>query len=437
MLLNFTATNFKTFRDKVTFSMEPAPKQKGLDYSIFTKEVDKKEYKGLSTAVIYGPNASGKTNIIGAMEAFKNIVLRGNLSNAQIQSPNASAFQLELIPNSSLEKAEPVTFGIKFITQDYVIEYSMSLDLGLFLQSDYPRKVLWEELKVNEKTIFVRDNQLRFESLETITGLLNDSFNDPNDLALFISLAHKGLMDSELFLMNGFRVIFSSKMAEIISNWLLKKFVVICRADAIRIKRKPTKENAANIDQFLTKLAQRFGTDSKALAYLNDENDHNAMVLSSMVKEDGPRGAFIPAELYESFGTVRFVNMFPLLLETIQEGGTLLVDEFDASIHPMVIMNIINIFHNDEINVNHAQLIFNTHNPIFLNSNLLRRDEIKFVERDAKTHYSHHYSLSDFGTTGPNGVRKGEDYLKNYFVDSYGAISEVDFSDFFKNEIEK
>ena len=88
-------------------------------------------------------------------------------------------------------------------------------------------------------------------------------------------------------------------------------------------------------------------------------------------------------------------------------------------------MNIINIFHNDEINKNQAQLIFNTHNPIFLDSSLLRRDEIKFVERDERSGISIHYALSDFRTA--DGIRKGEDYMNNYFVSRYGAIKDIDF----------
>ena len=111
------------------------------------------------------------------------------------------------------------------------------------------------------------------------------------------------------------------------------------------------------------------------------------------------------------------------------------MDEFDASIHPMALMNIINIFHNDEVNIHHAQLIFNTHNPIFLNSNMFRRDEIKFVDRDEETHASTIYALSDFGTAGENGVRKGDDYMKNYFIDRYGAISEIDFTDLIKSAL--
>ena len=129
--------------------------------------------------------------------------------------------------------------------------------------------------------------------------------------------------------------------------------------------------------------------------------------------------------------------MFPLVLRAIATGGTLVVDEFDASIHPMALMSIISIFHNDEINKKHAQLIFNTHNPIFLNSNIFRRDEIKFVEKDDESHLSEIYSLSDFGTSGENGVRKGDDYMKNYFVSQYGAIKNIDFSPIFENVFSK
>ncbi|WP_342193882.1 AAA family ATPase [Paenibacillus uliginis] len=144
----------------------------------------------------------------------------------------------------------------------------------------------------------------------------------------------------------------------------------------------------------------------------------------------------VQAEVFESYGTIRFVNMFPIIMSALVSGGTLVIDEFDASLHPMALMSIVNIFHNDEVNKNKAQLIFNTHNPIFLNSNLFRRDEIKFVERDDDTFCSTHYSLSDFGTSGRNGVRNGGEYMKNYFVNQYGAIKDIDFTSVFENLLE-
>ena len=103
----------------------------------------------------------------------------------------------------------------------------------------------------------------------------------------------------------------------------------------------------------------------------------------------------------------------------------------------MALMSIISIFHNHDLNKKHAQLIFNTHNPIFLNSNIFRRDEIKFVEKDDVSLLSEIYSLSDFGTAGENGVRKGDDYMKNYFVSQYGAIKNIDFSPIFENMFSK
>ena len=81
MLLEFRMSNYKSFKDETVFSLIPAPKQKGLDYSILHATVGRKAYKGLCSAVIYGPNAAGKTNIIGAMDSFKTIVLRGNIRN--------------------------------------------------------------------------------------------------------------------------------------------------------------------------------------------------------------------------------------------------------------------------------------------------------------------------------------------------------------------
>ena len=71
MLLYFSAANDKSFREPFVFSMEPAPKQKGLDYSVFSEKAGKETVRGLCSSVIYGPNASGKTNIIGALDIHR------------------------------------------------------------------------------------------------------------------------------------------------------------------------------------------------------------------------------------------------------------------------------------------------------------------------------------------------------------------------------
>jgi len=431
MLLEFRTSNYKSFKEELVFSLVPAPKQKGLDYSILEKNIAKKTYRSLCSAVIYGPNASGKTNIIGAMDTFKSIVLRGHLRNEEDKSaPNAAASALELIPNSSVVNAEPVRFLIKFITDGILIEYAFAADLGVFLDVEHPRQIVEEILSINEKMIFLRKNELEFGDLKEIEPFMVNGFVQNQEGA--IALAKGNLNAEELFLMNGFKNMFSSKLVAMISDWLDRKFMVIYRADAVQLIRKfsDPKKKSVYVEKTLNEAASYFGINSNALGYVV-EGDANEAKLCSIIKQS-TKGTAIPAEVFESYGTIRFVNMFPLVVNALVNGGTLVVDEFDASIHPMSLMNIINIFHNDEINVNHAQLIFNTHNPIFLNSNLYRRDEIKFVERDDETHFSSHYALSDFGTAGKQGVRKNEDYMKNYFVDRYGAIKDIDFSPIFE-----
>ncbi|MBT9776450.1 AAA family ATPase [Clostridium sp. MCC353] len=427
MLLEFKASNYKSFKDELVFSLIPAPKQKGLDYSILQKNIGKKTCKSLCSAVIYGSNASGKTNIIGAMDTFKSIVLRGNLRNDNDKNnPNAAAGALELIPNNSLQTIEPVRFSIKFISDNLLIEYSFSADLGKFLDIDYPRKILTEILMVNDAMIFSRNESLEFGSLNVIQDLLVNAFEQNAEGA--VALSKSNLNSEELFLMNGFKAMFSAKLASLISSWLENKFMVIYRADSMHITRKfsDPKKKSVYVEKTLNEAAAYFGINSNAIGYVI-EGESNEARLCSIFEEIG-NGTAIPAELFESYGTIRFINLFPLVVNALLNGGTLVVDEFDASIHPMALMNIINIFHNDELNIHHAQLIFNTHNPIFLNANILRRDEIKFVERDDDSHFSTHYSLSDFGTSGKSGVRKKGDYMKNYFIDRYGAIKDIDFT---------
>ena len=153
MLLEFSFSNYKSFLDKTVFSLVPAPKQTGLDYSILKENVGRKLYKGLSSAVIYGPNAAGKSNIIGALDTFKSIVLRGHIRNDDSITANPSSVRLELIPNNELTEAKPITFEINFIAELLQIKYCLEIDIGKFLETDATRSVVREELYVNKDLI--------------------------------------------------------------------------------------------------------------------------------------------------------------------------------------------------------------------------------------------------------------------------------------------
>lgn len=436
MILEFRTKNYKSFIDETVFSMTAAPKQKGLDYSLQIEKIKGKNEKGLCSSVIYGPNAAGKTNIIGAMDTFRAIVLRGNIGNSEEKSsPNPASSELELIPNNNARCSEPVLLSIDFIENSLLIHYAVSLDLGCFLDDSYSRKILKEELSVNGEKVFDRGESLSIGNLKNINNYLVGTINH-NDNSIF-EIAKNSLNDEELFLTNGFKLIFSQSFVKLITDWFAKKFMVIYRADSLQLIKRfvdPQKQTIY-VEKTTNKAAKLFGINSNAIGYVINDDDDDAKLCSIFENVNDKKSAVMAAEIFESYGTIRFVNMFPLVIRALLTGGTLVVDEFDASIHPMALMSIINIFHNDDINIHHAQLIFNTHNPIFLNSNLFRRDEIKFVERDEDSNNSVIYSLSDFGTTGEKGVRKHEDYMKNYFISQYGAIKDIDFTPIFEELI--
>lgn len=430
MLLEFKTKNYKSFAEEADLIMTAAPKQKGLDYSLCKEKIKGKELRGLSTSVLYGPNASGKTNIIGAMDVLRAIVLRGNIRNTEEpMMPNPAAASLELIPNNQNSDDKPVEFTIEFTESGYVIRYELVLWLGAFMDAKAKRRIDRETLAVNGETIFERNAHLKVGELKAIEKYAQD-----NPTENLLKIAERSLNSEELFLVNGFKLIYSTKFVKLIVDWFANKFMVICHADSMQLIKRFSDPQKATvyIEKTTNDAAKIFGINSNAVGYVVSDDESETRLCSIFKGLKNKKSVAIAAEIFESYGTIRFITIFPLVIKALLTGGILIVDEFDASIHPMALMSIINVFHNDDINVKQAQLIFNTHNPIFLNSNIFRRDEIKFVEREEDTNQSILYALSDFGTTGDKGVRQHENYMKNYFVGRYGAINDIDFTPIFE-----
>ena len=412
MLLEFAIQNYKSFADEAVLSLEPAPKQKGLDYSVHAEKVGGRIVKGLSCAVIYGPNASGKTTLIGAMDTLRAVVSRGNIRDAaDLGSMNRAAGQLSLIPNSSAAQPRPVRCSSKFTA--------------------HGPSILEESLSVNGTRVFRRKPDSIELDTDPIASRLATGLEGKVDAVIDLAA---NLSSTDLFLTGVFKTFVSPAVSREVLGWFGDKLVTVYRADRVRALYRPAKMATSTpyIEKAVNEAARTFGISSNAVGYMVPEGESEPRLFSLFAGDNGT-GRALPAEDYESFGTLRFIDMFPLIAEAIETGATLAIDEFDASIHPMALMSILSVFHNDDVNTKGAQLIFDTHNPVFLNGNVLRRDEIKFVERDAKTGESQHYSLSDFGTAGPGGVRQGKDYMKGYFLDRYGAISDIDFTPVFEH----
>jgi hypothetical protein len=266
MLLEFRAKNYKSFRDEMVFSMIAEPQITEMDYSLLNESGGSQTCKGISTAVIYGPNASGKSNIIGAMDTFKQIMLRGNIRNTEVTSSNIAASNLERIPNCSDAIHNPLTFSISFIEKGYKIEYILVADIGGFLDSRYQRRVLSEQLKVNGEMIFTRERNVAFGSFKPIEAMVKKGLEQAEPL--LIELANSNLIDDELFLMHGFKEIFCNGLVSIISNWLTNKFIIVYRSDEMRMVPVIEKhDNKLQIISTLEEASRAIGVSSNALGY--------------------------------------------------------------------------------------------------------------------------------------------------------------------------
>ncbi len=439
MLLGFRCKNYKTYLDETIFSMVPKISYRDMKDSILTIPTARKKEKALSTSVIYGPNASGKTNILGAMDFLRCVVLTGNVRNIQnFGSSNPAIAAPPLISNRNQQNS-PVELGIEFVSNGMQFLYSIGIQLEDLIGSKIEdRKIVSETLEIDHQSVFEREGTQLHVETSPIRDALLEGFSEENVL---LNIARRNMQPSDLFLTNGFKSLISLKISEIVQSWFRNHFQTFFASHQLHTFPTAIVSGAISMpDENTQKALEEFGIRQNRIGYISDDKLPTPIKVSILPPIPGNKNEKIsipiPADLIESLGTLRFIDIFPLLMEALIYGKTLVFDEFDASIHPTVLKNIIGIFHNDEINVNHAQLIFNTHNPIFLDSCIFRRDEIKFTDRNDETGNSELYQLSDFKTNGTNPVRKTNSYMKNYFVHRYGAIREMDFSPFFKNTVQ-
>ena len=145
---------------------------------------------------------------------------------------------------------------------------------------------------------------------------------------------------------------------------------------------------------------------------------------------DSDEFAAIPLGM-ESAGTLKMFALYPELQDVLEKGSVFFIDELNARLHPLLVRNFLLTFLNPEINTNHAQLIFTTHDTWQLSNQLLRRDEVWFTEKDGQG-ISKLYSLADFVDESGARIRKDESYEKNYLIGKYGAIPTLKSIDIFK-----
>lgn len=420
MLLEFGFSNFRSFKDKAMLSLIPSA-VRGLPYSIL-KGGDDKKHSALCSSVIYGANASGKSNVILAMEFLRGLVLDGNVRKQL-------CFPMPLVPCFYDKENNPLEFSIKFIHRGYFFEYEIKIGGIAFLQTENANAyVEYERLIVNSKQHFERIRN-------GVT--VNDCGNlDEQSRQIRSEQSSTSLLSEELFLSNGYKTLWNTELYSVIVDFFRSNLIVIQNLSNVTsgpvdeyVKMQNATDGAVYMnDGLVDRIAKESGVYASRIKFVQDK-ERNIREYASFI--DGDRG--VTSAAIESEGTMKLINFMPVVISVFLTGGTLVIDELDSSLHPSAVFSIVNAFHNDELNVNKAQLIFTTHNPIYQKAKIFRRDEIKFIEREGES--SRLYNLSDYGTSGENGVKNSTDIMKNYLTGKYGAINYIDYSDIIRDAL--
>ena len=427
MLIDYRFSNFRSFKEMTSLSMI-AGRQTTLNDNLI-REYD---LRVVPSAVIYGANASGKSNIIMSLAVMKDIVLSGSLES---NIPNLK--NLELYPFAYQKSEKPMSFEIDFIYGGRRLEFGFEVQVSTFKKET--RSIVSEFLtyidKSGQKTnIYTREqNKIKISKDKKALSIIEF---DEKLLKQFEKKINENIDETELFLSRAFKSTISNELADMVLDFFKEELVVVSDFTLKKTNLTFSLEDSPKKDFFAwNKILDGFVKNAdfgpQGIAFKSnktEDKESSSMELVSIYKYHD-ENIVIPAELMESRGTLKLVDFAIPFEKLFKSGGVFVLDEFDAAIHPELIKGILALFNDSELNKAGAQLIFTTHNPIYLNNKIFRRDQIRFVEKDADSYESVIYSLADFGA---EEVRNDHNYLINYFKGNYGALPFIDFSKLLK-----
>lgn len=396
MLIRFSFKNFKSFKNENCLDME-ATALKEHEYNV--AKVDNGEY--LKVSAIYGANASGKTNVLQAFDYMRLKVLIDNKIRQEMRIE-------EKLVNSFMINEKPISVEVEILAKNREI-YKYGFEV-------VKEKVISEWLykkKINIfYEIFERDNNnvnLKINNKKSI-------FSNIDENSLFLNMYSRMFNDNEDFT-NVFNWFTNTNFLDF-GNANFENFITQIIRPNFLIKiledEKYKKEMIKFINAFDHGIKDIRITPNKREKIQNVQD-----IKMELIHENGNKDIALPLEL-ESSGTVKMINMFDFLMNSLKEGIVLFIDELDAKLHPLLTRYIINLFHNSDTNIGNGQLIYSTHDTVNLNKETFRRDELWFTEKD-KNGISEIYSLADYKINDVK-VRNDATYNKDYLSGRYGAI---------------
>ena len=386
MFIDFSVQNFRSIRERQTLSLV-ATKDKTYQDTHVVETGNSAVPRALRTAGLYGANGSGKTNLLRAFEYF-HLLVKQSFAFVPDSGTNLVPFALQENPQSSVAE-----FEITLLIDAVRYQYGFRLDRQRILEEWL---IVYRSQRGPGQTWFERRydpaaGKDSYQFSEKLTGAKKVWQESTRSNALFLSTA----------------VQFNSEMLRPLYDW---------------IANRPVFLNPGPIDPSYT--SQRLSDtkfQGRVLSFLQASDIPVADI--RIRPEDGrtyfqhvtSQGEAIFDLLDESLGTQRLFALTGPVLDILEKGLILIVDEIESSLHPLLVRRLLELFHDPATNRSGAQLLFTSHSTLLFDQSLFRRDQIYLVEKDL-AQATNLVPLSDFQ------VRKDLILEKAYLDGRFGAV---------------
>jgi uncharacterized protein len=412
MIIEFKVSNFRSILEKQTFSMVASPSTE-LSENLCVADCDDK-FRLVRAAVIYGANAGGKSNLLSALLLMRLLIITSAKESQQGEKIPIDNFSFD-----KSSRNEPSEFEVTFIKEKIRYQYGFVAD----------------ENRILDEWLFAYPSGKAQKWFSRVYDTKNEKYSW--SFSKFFK-GGKQLSDltrsNVLFLSNAVKL--NNEQQAPVFDWFQKDLILIDPSNGRGLSSSATidliksSEGKKRVLQFML-AADPSIADIKLDMKKPDEEEiylPNSMpqelqnyLKKEIMSKDHPVINFthsVDASLNikdESEGTRRLLAYAGRWIDALDNGRTLVVDELDNSLHPLVVRFLIKLICNPEINKNNAQLIFSTHDTSLLDNELFRRDQIWFVEKD-EINSTRLYPLLDFSP------RKHEAIGRGYLQGRYGAL---------------
>lgn len=425
MIVEFVVENFRSIKDEQVFSLvaDGSPDDHKENYFSFD---DSGKMSILKTAVVYGANASGKSNLLLGLGVLRGFILGSSELKIDQDIHFFQPFQLDVESED-----RPTLFEIEFIAPDL---YDESLSYRYGYKVVYNREFVEKEELFFYKTsksvnIFKRTHGNSIVFGEYLKGAKRTIENITRDNQLFLSVAGNSKDHALNVIYRYFRdFIFGETTSD--QRFTHQQMTGDDSSYYIELVGRMLKSADTGIQGVCLK-----GLDQSKVLIPDSENipkeimdkikqDLSKMPHATHVKYNGEDvvGTEDFVLLEESSGTIKLFSVAGPVLHVLKKGGTLVVDEISTSLHPYITKYLIELFNSNVTNPKNAQLLFSTHDASILSSDIFRRDQVWFTEKDVYGATSL-YSLLEFGK---EVVRSNTNFSSWYMRGKLGAVPFVD-----------